>query len=611
MIDLIVSNLAPEVATPNEMDAIRDALPEVFYQGLLGLVGSVAVQPWTTLTIHTHKPEAFKNYVGPTLGHLAITYLSWHNSTPIITTNFDTFFESAAYALGLSPVVYVPSPTTKWKIASMNSSEVSVWKVHGSADKPESICTTLEKISTVNLPLISRLKDLFGQYRPCLLGYSGRDIDIFPFITSFPFRDNLPAFWVCKEFPYTHGIFAHPERFIGIQKDIDEFAIAILASLDDESPVANRLRSAVKRTITASTLPGVRENALQVYLNAARGVVSEQILPVLMNKDGDDRLLLHAISLANVQQFILSAKHAEGYTNNRVAYSKPLYEAKAWNLLSSCYHNLAKYKRSEIAARRAHNVARLSGHMHEAIYALANVDEALRMQLDLDLLLNARPFWGKVKNIFLALRFLLDLFKMEAWANSINDRNDPSYQSISSVIIEHRIRLFGIIQGLLIKLSTRRVADLLLAKKWKHIQDESYRTGYAAGIGNALKFLKRVQKYDKNNLTMSGAAEIDVVTAQQVYNLIGHRTGLALIMRDKADSLANGGRFEEAALFYKEVAEMVQKTGNSSLELKALLGLHSCGLPIDTHRVYLLAGQVENDAQHKIAAAIRKKLVSS
>lgn len=406
MIDLFVSSLAPEVATHNEKDAICDALPEVFYQGLFGLVGSVAVQPWTALTLHTREPNTFPYPVGPTAGHLVVTYLSWRHRIPIITTNFDTFFESSAHALGLSPVVCLPSSATEWKVADPDRSEVVVWKVHGSADQPESICTTLERISTPNLPLLSQLRDLFGQYRPCLLGYSGRDIDLFPFVASFFFRDNLPAFWLCIEFPQTHGIFARPERFIGIKRSIDEFANAVVAKLDEDCPIAKRLRSAVNQSLTMARAV-VRGDALQVYLRAAQRVVREQILPTLASSEGDHRQLLHAVSLANVHRFTWAAKHAEAYLTNAASRSRPLWEAKAWNLLASCYHNLSKYKRSEVAARQALNIAKLNGLVHEAVHALANIDEALRMQLDLDLLLNARPFVGKIKHLLLAARFLL------------------------------------------------------------------------------------------------------------------------------------------------------------------------------------------------------------
>lgn len=53
---------------------------------------------------------------------------------------------------------------------------------------------------------------------------------------------------------------------------------------------------------------------------------------------------------------------------------------------------------------------------------------------------------------------------------------------------------------------------------------------------------------------------------------------------------------------------MARETDNSSLELKALLGLHLCGRPIDVHRINLLADSVENDAQRAVKAAIMKRV---
>lgn len=162
-----------------------------------------------------------------------------------------------------------------------------MWKVHGSADQPESICTTLEQIFILDLPLLSQLRDLFAQYRPRLLGYSGRDIDLFPFIASFPFRDNLPAFWLCIEFSQTRGIFARPERFTGIQRSSDAFANAVVATLDEGCPVVRRVRSTADRSLAASARSVVRGDTLRVYLKAAQRVVREQILPALASSEGD------------------------------------------------------------------------------------------------------------------------------------------------------------------------------------------------------------------------------------------------------------------------------------------------------------------------------------
>lgn len=607
MIDVVVSSLAPEVATDEEKDAIRDALPEVFYSGLFGLVGPVAVQPWTALTLHTREPNAFPYPVGPTAGHLVVTYLSWRHGVPIITTNFDTFFESAARVLGLSPVVCLPSPATEWKAAGPDRSEVVVWKVHGSANQPESICTTLEQISSLNLPLLSHLRDLFGQYRPCLVGYSGRDIDVFPFVASFRFHGNLPAFWLDINFRQPHGIFARPERFIGIRKSTDEFAAALVATLDDACPVAKPLRDAVKQSLLAREEVAAQATR-EVYLQAAQRVVHEQIIPLFKSSGTDHRLLLQAVSLANVQRFTWAVKHGEAYLRTVASCSRPLWGAKAWNLLSSCHHNLAKYKRSESAARQALIMAKRNGFVHEAVHALANIDEALRMQLDLDLSLNARPFVGKVKVLLLAARFFLDRLRLEAWSRSVVNQADSAHGSIVPVILEHRVRLLAILQGGLVRLGARGLAERLLTKRWKQIHDEAYRVGYAAGIGNALKYLRRVQRYRDCGTTIEQADELDVVSAQQVFDLMGHRTGLALILRDQADAFATEGRFDDAAPLYGEAAVIAQDMGNASLELKALLGLRSCGRAIDVQRVSLLADSIENDAQHAVKVAIMKRV---
>jgi len=609
MINWTSSILKPEVATEKEREALKgeqeaiyDAPPEVFYQGLYDLVGPVAVQPWTALSLHDRVPQAFPSPPGPTLGHLVVTYLSWRSHVPIVTTNFDTYFEAAARTLGVTPLVSLPQVNTQWKEADPDGAEVAIWKIHGSADpdSTESICATLDRISMSNWPLLERLKFLVARHRTCLLGYSGRDIDCFPFIASFPSQGGERLFWVDSKFsPNEHRIFARPERFVGVKGRIDEFAEAILTRLDLNSRVGERLKASVQER--TNIVPHRTGDIKQVYQRETERIVTQEILSELRRQDMDLRPLLHASSLASIHKFEPAAKYCEQFLKLLNGKSDSLWAAKAWIILASCYHNLSKYKRSEEAARQALKIAISNNLTSEAIYALSATDEAMRMQLDLDVYVNARPIIGKVKTLLVAAESSLDSFRLERWALKLKEEG-PSAR-VTAEILEHRIRLYAIPQEIFIRLGAWRFADWLLSRQWERIREKAYDVGYAAGIANAIKFLLRVKPLGPDGESpgvLSGAS------ADQVFDLIKHKTGSALILRNRGAALARKGDTVEAARCFEKAQQLAHEEGNSSLELKALLGLSSCGLKVDVDQLRALAESVENDAQDKVIGAVLK-----
>ena len=603
MIDWTSSILKPEVATEEEREALKgeqdsifDAPPEVFYQGLHDLVGPVAVQPWTALSLHDRFPQAFPSPPGPTLGHLVVTYLSWRSRVPIVTTNFDTYIEAAARELGIKPIVSFPQIHSQWKEASTDGTEVAIWKIHGSADCPESICATLDRISMSNLPLLQCMESLVAKHRTCLLGYSGRDIDCFPFIASFPSQGGERLFWVDSEFSLiAHRIVARPERFIGVRGTIDNFAKALLPRLDLNSRVGERLKASAQERI--NKLPYRKEDVRQVYKREVERIVTQQILPELARQDIDLRPLLHASSLASLHNFEPAARYCEKFLNSQSGNSDSVWAAKAWIILASCYHNLSKYRRSEEAARHALKIARTKDLTSEAIYALSATDEAMRMQLDLDTYVNARPIIGKAKTLLVAAKSLLDSFRLEKWARKL--KAEPSSARVTAEILEHRIRLYAIPQGILLRLRGLRIADRLLSKQWERIHKRAYDVGYTAGIANALKFLLRA-KHSASQGVFFGAS------ATQVFDLIKHKTGSALMQRDRGLAFLREGNTAQAVPCFERAQVLAHEEGNSSLELKALLGISSCGQKVDIEQARALAESIENDAQDKVISAVLK-----
>ena len=559
------------------------------------------------------RTNAFSKPIRPTLGHLVIVYLSWKNDLPIVTTNFDTLLEFAAQALGLVHLLSFPTSTT-WKRAE-EKLQVAIWKVHGSADNRNAICTTLRQISTFNEYLLSKLRNLCSTYLPCLLGYSGRDIDLFPFLASFPYPDDRQAFWLCSDFPSWHGFYTRPARFKAVRGSINDLTKCLIPLLkkrvgSHDSETLSRLVDLAQSDVTPEQAKQYAKDNRTVYLRAVRQIARENILPLLTGSDGDNRLLLHSISLANVQRFALSARHAENYIHAAGNMLKPLWKAKAWNLLSSCYHNLSKYQRSEHAARQALGVARRNRLTEEAVHAVANLDEARRMQLDLSLRVDVPRLFPKILYLVLVVRFFVDSLRLTRWVTSTRMKQDGvRNDAIHSVLIEHRIRLLAMLQKLAVAIVGRNVAAQLFGRLWKQLQWESHKAGYAAGIANALKYMGRLRPEPSKDQNESDSVDkLGIVSSRHVYKFIAHKNGLALILRDKADLLVERGQIGKAADLYKQVADLASELGNSSLELKALLGLHGCGRAVDTNRIKELIDTIEVYWPNAVKKAIVEKV---
>ena len=282
--------------------------------------------------------------------------------------------------------------------------------------------------------------------------------------------------------------------------------------------------------------------------------------------------------------------------------------AQAFVLLSSCYHNLSKYESSQHAAERAYAISRSHGFRQESIHGLAQSDEALRMQLYPNLPV-PRP-WSPVRALRYALlmvRFALDVFRIERLSRSLgNDQGGLSSQSPRHVALEHRIRLYAMLQGALRSALGSEWPSRLLDRYWAWIWRESYRVGYAAGIANALQYRDRLARRAAPREEHQEVDITEIVSAIEVYQFINHRNGLALALRDQADTVLAHGRADQAATLYARCVELARVDENASVELKGLLGLRRCGERIDAHRVEHLLNSIEGDGYRQMRKALTR-----
>jgi hypothetical protein len=335
-------------------------------------------------------------------------------------------------------------------------------------------------------------------------------------------------------------------------------------------------------------------------------LVREKLCPLFDNAATQDRLLLHAVSLAGIQNFGAAARYAEDYLKAASGAAAPRRVSGAWILLSSCYHNLSKYERSEQAARRGYAIARVHQLREEMIHSLANIDEALRMQQQPNLPGIRTTAVSGLRYLPLLAKFLVDLLRIQQLLRREQRQADPFVQdSLRHVSLEHEVRLFGTLQGIVTPLFGRRLSTFLFSQRWESIRLASYGVGYAAGVSNALKYRDRYSARSG----IPGTAEpggSEIVSASQVYEFMSHRTGLALVLRDRADSLIEQGNSEAAARLYERCIALAHTGQNASLELKGLLGLRRCGKHVDRDRVALLLDKIEGRGYRRLRAAVMR-----
>lgn len=187
---------APVPVVKSRKDYICDYIqPELFYSILLDFTQDETVLGmWNCLK----QDHYTKRYIPkPNFIHYFIVLYSYLSNVPIFTMNYDKMFESACEFLNIPYSVYVDAGRL-----SEHKKRVVICKLHGNlqentGDKVTSndIGTTMSSISKKNSKWLQYIKANMEQYDMCIWGYSGRDIDYFPFIKDYPNTTNKKRFW--------------------------------------------------------------------------------------------------------------------------------------------------------------------------------------------------------------------------------------------------------------------------------------------------------------------------------------------------------------------------------------------------------------------------------
>ena len=544
-----------------DLPLIQAAVPEVYHEVLLDLGGEDTRRIWRVLTEWEAPRSPLARFgLGPNLVHLLVVYLSWRNAAPIVTVNFDQMLERAAAMLGLDAEVSLE--------AKPGTDSVAIWKLHGSVEDLPSIRTTLQGVTAVNPAALRRIEREFHRRTGCLIGYSGRDVDFFPFLCQW--RAARPAYWLTLDLASTAiGRFA--DAFLGVDAPAEDWARRTIEQLPAVDQKARFLKQQLNRP-----LPSAAE--VRAAYDGIVGAAARQVYGRAFPPGHPKRLLAHASALAALGRNRDADRWADEYLRRS---GDPQLDCRAHLLKSSLGHEFARYDDSKRHARLALNLARSHAMPERAAEALLRIDEADRMLYVMPRLPIARrrSILGR-RPVGVLWRMLVHAWRLRRLrhlGSAAGGIPSSSRLRASFEYLEHLVRVGAIPQGAAERILPGRLGVALFRPWWRYIERLSYRAGYAAGIGNARKFGLRRMPPERRK-----PHELSVL---DLYRLVPSPTGESIYHRDVADVAATQARRlsgpaadrkrREAVAGYGEAIRAAREASDPSLELKAMFGLQA------------------------------------
>jgi hypothetical protein len=575
-----------------DLSLIKGAVPEVYHEVLLDLGGSTTRDIWKVLSEWESPGSRLAHFdLGPNVVHLLVVYLSWKARSPIVTVNFDQMLERAATRLDLRPITGIGERA--------EGDSVAIWKLHGSVEEIDSVRTTLQGITATDPDALGALEREFSRATGCLIGYSGQDIDFFPFLCAWE-SARRPVYWLSLNLSET-AITRFPDPFLGVDEYAEEWARRVIERLPSDNRRARLLKAELVRPLPASeTVDGVYG---AVVKDAARRIYGTSPLA-----DDSRRLLAHAVVLAALGR----NRDADAWLDRYMEHSGDAgLDCRAHLLRSALAHEFARYEDSKEHAQLARELA-LKGQMDDlAAEAILRIDEANRM-----LYVPPRLPVATKRAVF-GPRSLATIARMffHAWTlRKLRNAGTASPRRLraSFEYLEHLVRVAAILQGIAEQLLPGRAAEGLFAAWWRYVESRSYAVGYTLGIGNAKKYrLRRVPLEERK------PSEISVL---DLYRLIPSPTGASIHHRDVAAvALAQMRRLsgsererkrEKAIELFDDAIAYARAAGDPSLELKALFGLRGAepGRTWSASKIQGLVDRIQSPAYAKLADRILAEL---
>jgi hypothetical protein len=137
----------------------------------------------------------------PNSGHRSVARLAGVNGWPVITTNYDCFPETAAAQSGYAVKLKVPSSSARAGQLAPAPGTLTLVKIHGTAEDYKTVRSTVSDLSRLAL-ILDQLSFTPAPRRLLLIGYSGRDFDLFPYAARL--AESADVLWVDPQLGEDH-----------------------------------------------------------------------------------------------------------------------------------------------------------------------------------------------------------------------------------------------------------------------------------------------------------------------------------------------------------------------------------------------------------------------
>lgn len=581
--------------------------PEIFYERLMILIGDLAIEPWRILKRYNHHRTSSGYTLGPTLAHFLITQYSALASVPIITTNFDTLFEEATKALGYKPVQSIP-----FGFRTTSNQEVAILKVHGSIDQEDhqaklKIMTTMAMITQPNVGFIKELHSLMKTHHLCLIAYSGRDIDIFPYLKG---MSNVKTpFWIDISFKQPPKNEA--ERLL-FERAENISAITIGQRLDEivQSTLPNLLDEIRNKGISVDDLEILKTRELESQYIRSKLISEEDArLRNLLIVDENLKIMflglcLNVIGLPKESLDYLSDKYKKLISNlqDEHAILLAVMVARILDCVSDYDGSLREALFATRKARRLLLTKRISyERINLLIQSLHQVAMARKMQYgpviqygfeEIDFVPTKRLiFWSMFIHFWhlVQMRFVLSVSAFLRPRNLMLLFEVPSSKSNVYLInawywyLDHKIVFYAFFDSLgkSTKLGRLNSFQWFLSLFLKRLRRQALTVGDSFALGNIDKYIF--------NLTGEKSAEENAIIT---YRLITNPLNLALLHRNSGERLFRDGLKNEAEKEFRKCYNLAKECRSYATMLKAVLGLYACGIPLNRNDIQIFKDHI-------------------
>lgn len=529
---------------PDGLD-IRELAQRLLPESCYGVIGQVFdtnrhLEMWAALG----PQAAIRVGASPSPAHRQLVALAATRRWPIITTNFDCFLEIAANQEGYGYRAIVPYVSER-VLLEPQLGEVSLMKLHGttlhdsgtdSRQQVERIRSTAADLSRC-ARIMERLRVNPEPARLLVIGYSGRDLDLFPWLCA---RFGGPSGMVNERVLWVDPDFRNPAasapRHRALILSSCTVGLAAYANeIADTSYVAtaNRVDSGVRRATFRAEAESAVDNALDDVVTPHTPEAVAALVGVLSSVG------MHA-ELVELESSLIGPGR---YTYGRMCGL--LWLAGAYSALDR-YDDAArvlKHVRHQALASRSVNAYLrawiASAYARTAGHSLRIVDSTKKLA--------TWKLAGPYLSVFAVTAAAGPLAGAYFFRTRDDDNPSSDHYSLVCDYLEHWIRL-----GALLDKSRRRfrLADKPLRALWAVIEKACRSAGYTTGVLNAGRYRGRVE---------GGLAWFDSAVTRA--ELVGHPIGLSIAHRDTAVAELDSGRSLESvaermsmALHYAEQA---------------------------------------------------------